>query len=43
MWRTARLQGGRRKIGEKIGNVSILVNNAGINRRNSFTWTRRPS
>jgi NAD(P)-dependent dehydrogenase (short-subunit alcohol dehydrogenase family) len=26
-----------RKIAEKIGRVSILVNNAGINRRNAFT------
>src|SRR5260370_24364105 len=25
------------QIGEKIGRVSILVNNAGINRRNAFT------
>jgi NAD(P)-dependent dehydrogenase (short-subunit alcohol dehydrogenase family) len=28
------------EIGETIGNVSILVNNAGINRRNAFTADR---
>jgi NAD(P)-dependent dehydrogenase (short-subunit alcohol dehydrogenase family) len=28
---------GAAQIGEKIGRVSILVNNAGINRRNAFS------
>ena len=31
------------EIGETIGQVSVLVNNAGINRRNAFTADRTPS